>query len=132
MTTPDFTMLDFWPVIPAGILVGAAIVLALPTILMGGTLPVLLSAVARSNSELGMRAGRFYAVNTAGAVAGTLAAGFVLIPWVGLRLTLLVAVALNLLAGAVAWKFAKQNDVARTNGVCLPQTTPTSSWRAPR
>jgi predicted membrane-bound spermidine synthase/predicted Zn-dependent protease len=112
--------------------VGAAIVLALPTILMGGTLPVLLSAVARSNSELGMRAGRFYAVNTAGAVAGTLAAGFVLIPWVGLRLTLLVAVALNLLAGAVAWKFAKQNDVARTNGVCLPQTTPTSSWRAPR
>src|SRR5262249_24918695 len=83
---------------------GAAIVLVLPTALMGGTLPVMVAAVARKIEELGVRAGRLYAVNTAGAVAGTLTAGFLLIPSVGLRNTLFVAVALNLLAGLLAWR----------------------------
>src|SRR5262249_5341739 len=72
--------------------------------LMGGTLPVRVAAVARKIEELGVRAGRLYAVNTAGAVAGTLTAGFLLIPSVGLRNTLFVAVALNLLAGLLAWR----------------------------
>ena len=41
-------------------------------------------------------AGRFggvYAANTVGAVSGSLAAGFVLIPWLGLQATLQVAAA---------------------------------------
>jgi hypothetical protein len=36
---------------------GAAIVLVLPTALMGGTLPVMVAAVARKIEELGVRAG---------------------------------------------------------------------------
>ena len=87
---------------------GAVIVLGLPSILMGGTLPVLLAAVVRRAGELGVHAGRFYAVNTAGAVVGTLTAGFALIPSVGLRMTLLIAVALNSLAGALAWKIGRR------------------------
>lgn len=86
---------------------GAAMVLALPTALMGGTLPVLLGGVAREVKQLGIRAGRFYAVNTAGAVAGTIAAGFFLIPWVGLRLTLITAVILNVIAGFLAQRIAQ-------------------------
>jgi spermidine synthase len=41
-------------------------------------------------------------VNTAGAVAGTLSAGFWLLPELGLRQTVAVAVALNMVAGVVA------------------------------
>jgi len=84
--------------------VAAAVVLAIPTILMGGTLPILLSAISREARDLGGRAGRFYAGNTAGAVVGTIAAGFFLIPWIGLRLTLLTAVVLNVIAGFLASK----------------------------
>jgi len=82
--------------------VGSAIVLFLPTFLMGGTLPVLVRGLTRSSAELGARLGRLYWVNTAGAVAGTLAAGFVLLPAVGLKLTVATAVTLNVLAGGIA------------------------------
>jgi spermidine synthase len=82
--------------------VGAAIVLLLPTFLMGGTLPVLVRGLTRQSAELGQRLSRLYWVNTAGAVAGTLLAGFFLLPAVGLRGTVGVAVALNVVAGLVA------------------------------
>src|SRR5438874_7403985 len=90
---------------------GAAIVLAIPTMLMGGTFPVLLGAITREASELGVRAGRFYAVNTIGAVAGTIAAGVFLIPWIGLRASLIAAAVLNVIAGAVAWKAIRLSTV---------------------
>jgi spermidine synthase len=81
---------------------GAAIVLFLPTFLMGGTLPILVRGVTRRSGDLGGRISRLYWVNTLGAVAGTLLAGFVLLPALGLRLTIVCAVILNLLAGLVA------------------------------
>ena len=76
--------------------VGAALVLFLPTFLMGGTLPVLVRGLTRSSAELGARLSRLYWINTAGAVAGTFAAGFLLLPALGLRRTVGIAVALNI------------------------------------
>jgi len=108
---------------------GAAVVLTVPTILMGGTLPVLLGGVAREANELGIRAARFYAMNTAGAVAGTVAAGFFLIPWLGLRLTLVAAAALNLIAGLLSRGIARRLTTAETtaahkaNAVCAQAST---------
>src|SRR5262249_56308485 len=72
------------------------------------------AGVGRKMEELGVRAGRLYAVNTAGAVAGTLTAGFLLIPSVGLRNTLFVAVALNLLAGLLAWRIGSSPALYRS------------------
>jgi spermidine synthase len=83
-------------------LAGAAVVLFVPTFLMGGTLPVLIRGLSRNSAELGRRLARLYWVNTAGAVAGAFAAGFLFLPAIGLQLTLAVAVALNLIAGALA------------------------------
>ncbi|MCC7146250.1 MAG: fused MFS/spermidine synthase [Phycisphaeraceae bacterium] len=82
--------------------VGAAIVLLLPTFLMGGTLPILVKGVTRTSEELGSRVSRLYWVNTLGAVAGTFGSGFWLIPTYGLRRTVAVAVGLNILAGVIA------------------------------
>jgi spermidine synthase len=86
---------------------GAALVLFLPTFLMGGTLPVLVRGLTRSAAELGSRLSRLYWINTAGAVAGTLAAGFLFLPSLGLRLTLGIAVGLNLAAGVLALFLAR-------------------------
>jgi spermidine synthase len=82
---------------------GAAVVLFVPTFLMGGTLPVLVQGVTRSRAELSQRVSQLYWVNTLGALVGTLLCGFVLLPWLGLRRTVGVAVALNIAAGVLAW-----------------------------
>ena len=74
--------------------------------------------LARSSAELGTRLSRLYWVNTAGAVAGTFAAGFLLLPTLGLRRTLGIAVALNLLAGALALWFARGEQGASRAAEC--------------
>ncbi len=93
---------------------GSAVVLFLPTFLMGGTLPVLVRGLTRNSAELAPRVSRLYWINTAGAVAGTFGAGFFLLPALGLRRTLGVAVALNLIAGSTALIFARQEPAARS------------------
>jgi spermidine synthase len=71
------------------------LLLLVPTTLMGGTLPVLSKAVVRRLSEVGGRAGGLYAVNMLGAVGGTLAAAFLLLPGLGMSGTIRLAAALN-------------------------------------
>lgn len=56
---------------------------ALPALLMGGTLPVLVRAVTAQGATAGRAGGQLYAANTAGAIVGTLLAAFVLIPLLG-------------------------------------------------
>ena len=89
---------------------GSAFVLALPTFLMGGTLPILTMGLARNSSEIGSRLSRLYWVNTAGAVIGALAAGFLVLPTIGLRLTVGSAVICNVLAGCLAFASAPSSS----------------------
>jgi spermidine synthase len=81
----------------------ALLVVALlpPAALMGATLPVLVAHAERERVGGGLA--RLYALNTFGAVAGSLAAGFVLLPGIGLTATTFVAAALNLGVAAIAW-----------------------------
>lgn len=51
----------------------------IPALLMGGTLPVLVRSLAANPLQLSKAGGQLYAANTAGAIAGTLLAAFVLI-----------------------------------------------------
>src|SRR5271169_326392 len=89
-------------------LFGAAVVLFIPTFLMGGTLPILVRGITRSSTDLAIRVSQLYGVNTLGAVAGTLLSGFVLLPTVGLRVTIASAAVLNVFAGLIALRFAKE------------------------
>jgi spermidine synthase len=90
----------------------ALAVVAPATFLMGTTLPLLVRYLVRTLDEAGARLGELYAANTAGAVTGTVVAGFVLIEFLGLRLTSYVAVALNLLAGLGARALARRDATA--------------------
>jgi spermidine synthase len=79
--------------------VATAILLLLPTFLMGATLPILSRAIVARPGDfglLGFRVGSLYAANTFGAVAGTFLAGFVLLPGLGVRTTNAVAACTNL------------------------------------
>ena len=75
--------------------------LLLPTVMMGGTYPVATRALTRDAASAPAEVGRAYAWNTGGAILGSLGAGLVLIPALGLQDTLWVAVTLNLAAAAV-------------------------------
>jgi spermidine synthase len=87
---------------------GAAFAVLLPpTAFMGATLPLLARHAVRSESEIGSRVGVLYAVNTAGAIAGTLCAAFLLMPELGLRRTVWVGAAINGLVFALAALLAR-------------------------
>ncbi len=75
---------------------GAAFAVLLPpTALMGATLPLLARHAVRTEAEIGPRVGVLYAVNTTGAIAGTLCAAFLLMPEIGLRRTVWTGAAVN-------------------------------------
>jgi spermidine synthase len=90
----------------------AALVLIVPTALMGATLPVLSSYYARDRVRIGLHVGSLYALNTLGAVIGAAATGFVLIPTFGMRATTATAAAINILLGLVALALARKHESA--------------------
>ena len=93
--------------------VASFLILGIPTTLMGATLPMLVRQAVQDESQIGGRIGTLYAVNTAGAIAGTLATAFLLLPALGLRLTVFVGAALNgivFLAAALLSRGARTFD----------------------
>jgi len=82
--------------------VTAATALALvivPTLLMGATLPLLVSHLVRRSGKVGSAVGLLYYVNTLGAGAACLACTVLFFPFLGMQGAVYVAVAIN---GAVA------------------------------
>ncbi len=96
----------------------ASAVLVVPTFLMGGTLPVLVQLLVARRSEVANRLAVLYAVNTGGAVLGTLSAGFILLPSFGMRATAGLAAAVNLAIGIGALVLSRQ--WARVAGKAAP------------
>ena len=76
-------------------LISAFVILFVPTALMGATLPILARHAVREDRHIGSRIGLLYGANTAGAAAGALTAAFLFLPWLGLGLTVWIAVGLN-------------------------------------
>ncbi len=83
---------------------GTGLLLLPATAAMGATLPAMQRVLAPLR-DAGFAVGGLYAVNTAGAVVGVLAAAFWLAPWLGLNATALVAASLNLACAAMAWRW---------------------------
>jgi spermidine synthase len=110
----------------------AALGMIVPTTLMGGTLPVLSRFVAARPEGLRGHLAFLYALNTLGAVAGTLAAGFLLLPRLGVSRTVLVALVINVLVGIVAWLLPERVFGERTEASpALEAERPARAERAP-
>jgi len=77
------------------------VLVGLPALLIGGTLPLLFRAWG-AQEQIAKGGGLMYAVNTAGGIAGALWTPFLLIPRFGIRGSALVAAALNLAVGCAA------------------------------
>lgn len=80
----------------------AAMVMLLPTLAMGGLIPVAFRAVLDDDRSTGNRVARVYVWNTIGSILGSVLGGFVFIPVLGIRTSLLVLMAFYCLAGGMA------------------------------
>ena len=88
--------------------------LLIPTGLMGATLPLLARYAVTSDRNLGGRISLLYSMNTLGAVGGTLAAAFLLLPALGLQGTVWVGALINALVFAAAVLLARGAPAAGT------------------
>ena len=91
-------------------------VLLVPTALMGATLPLVLKSSTIESARLGPSASLLYGTNTLGAIAGTLAAGFYLIPYLGMATTFRIAGLANLTVAAGAWLLSKRTAPLQATG----------------
>lgn len=105
--------------------------LLLPATLMGATLPIAVKSALRSGN-LGERAGLLYATNTAGAIAGTLVAGFWLIRYLGLNFSFRSGAVVNVLVGlsAIIGSAVWERGLARTSRELESRTRAVESERA--
>jgi len=84
-------------------LVSSFAILAIPTTMMGITLPLLTAAVSEQRGGAATNVSLLYSLNTLGAMTGTLLAGYYLIPDIGIGNSFLLAAAINVAVGAMAF-----------------------------
>src|SRR6476659_8761975 len=89
----------------------------LPTLGLGAMFPITIQAINPSGDQTAQRVGWAYALNTLGAIAGSVLAGFFLVPHWGSRNTMLIGISLNALCGLLALVDTKSERLARLRPV---------------
>lgn len=83
------------------------VVLLIPTVLMGATFPILVKFY--TNDRIGKGVGELYGANNLGAIIGSVLAGFILVPLLGIRYSILLAALINIIIGGLIFYFANKN-----------------------
>ncbi len=95
-------------------MLSAALLLG-PTILMGGTLPLLAAWLQKFYPDPGRRSARFYSVNSLGAVLGAALAGFWLVQSFGMIRTLHLTALANIIVGTLAILLSRAGLAGQAN-----------------
>lgn len=102
----------------------AALLVFLPSILLGATFPLVAAGLTRADpGRPGREVGALYCVNSLGGALAVPVAGFALVPALGLQGTLATAGGLNLIAALGAW-IAAPRLVAGRGTAARPATGP--------
>ena len=102
------------------------------TLLIGATFPCAVAVAARAARRVGQDVGQIYAVNTLGAIAGTMLAGFVLIPVLGIQGTVKAGIVVNLLTAAVLFAVSARAPVPGSGRGWAAPPWPPSPCSSPR
>ena len=111
----------------AGRLILSALVLAVPTVAMGGTLPAAARAATRDTDTRRQDVAALYALNTLGAVVGCIVATFWMLETFGTHATIWIAAACNLLVAGAAWFVAAPGTAPSTAPNTLAPQHPSTS-----
>jgi len=87
----------------------------IPTVLMGGTFPLVTRSYVE-RGETGKSLGVLYAANTLGAIGGSFLTGFVLVPWIGRQNSILAASVVNLAAAILLFAVLGRRRIPRLVG----------------
>ena len=98
------------------------LLLIIPTILMGGTLPLLATFLQRTSLDAGRRSARFYSVNSLGAVFGSAVAGFYLVQNWGMVAALQFTALANVCIAAAAIMLSRSLESEKSP--TIPESTP--------
>jgi spermidine synthase len=99
----------------------AFLLVLIPTLFMGATLPVMCKYFATEDANLGQQVGYLYSINTLGASAGCLLAGYFLIEFFGVLETALLAAGVNFLIGLFCISVFKKAEPGVVCGFGLPK-----------
>ncbi|MEZ4218170.1 MAG: hypothetical protein R3E88_16910 [Myxococcota bacterium] len=109
----------------------AVALLLVPTVLLGGTVPLVLRWSEVASLPAGATLARLYGLNTVGAAVGAVATGFALVPSLGLAASNALAACGNFaVAAAVGWLAARTAASTAAAGVRAPELEPPAAARA--
>jgi spermidine synthase len=111
-----------FPAILTSQFVVCASLMIFSTVCMGAAMPVASQIYSNKLTVLGRSVGNVYSVNTLGAIAGSLAAGFVLLPLLGTERAILAGLFVNSAMAALilaAPKAARRPNVAKWGALAL-------------
>lgn len=94
-----------------------AVVMAPPTIAMGGTFPLMCRWFVRSRERVSGTVGGLFALNTLGACLGAAMCGLYLVPEIGVSSSIYIGSIVSGLLGALVWKLSAKVEAAETEPV---------------
>lgn len=94
----------------------------LPTILSGAVWPVAVRLARPRRASLGTEVGRLYAANTVGAILGSLAGGFVVLPGLGMQMSM-AAIGIGFVAFGAVLALLETGSLVRRATVALAVAT---------
>jgi len=110
----------------------AIIILAPSTILMGGTLTLLIRFVVGNQLDKSCwRVGTLYGINTLGAAFGAFAVDFFLVPNLGLHATQIVAVSINFIIAIAILNYLKSENIKSMLSVSVPSSSTIKDLKSP-
>ncbi|MFB9263443.1 fused MFS/spermidine synthase [Bradyrhizobium erythrophlei] len=98
-----------------------------PTLLMGATLPILVSYLVRASGQIGSSVGLLYYVNTLGASAACLLCALVIFPHFGMHMAVYIAAGINIAVAVgafVAHSRRQRSDETDRHQACQRATQP--------
>jgi MFS family permease len=92
----------------------------LPATILGTITPIVAKLAIRDLARSGRILGRIYAAGSAGSIIGTLASGFLLIPWFATHVIVLGVAGLLLLLGLLFFVRAQREEVFHRDDIVAP------------
>ncbi|HIE25664.1 TPA: tetratricopeptide repeat protein [Candidatus Poribacteria bacterium] len=98
--------------------ISCLVVMILPTTLMGASFPLVTRIYTLNLNQLGRSIGNVYSINTLGSIFGSFAAGFILIPLIGIQKSVILIASVNAIMGCLLIALNPQaNKQFRLSGI---------------
>lgn len=90
-----------WPITMFLMFIQGLLIIFIPTFFMGGVFPLVIKICLANSNSIEKTVASAYSLNTLGAIAGSLVAGFILIPDLGIKNSFQFLISLNILIGII-------------------------------